>query len=146
MASPKAAISLFGLLLLALPTTAESSFAGIWDGRINGLPEIIINIEESGEKIAGTMTFYLQMLDENGKWRITGKLIEPLLAPRMEGKMVVFEVSHQYAHPGKNSDREPPVKYRMELTSDDEALLRYINYYPHSGPLRILRRRLHYRK
>jgi hypothetical protein len=146
MASPKAATFLFGLLFLAVPTTAESPFAGIWDGRINGLRGIIINIEDSGDKIVGTMTFYLQILGDDGKWRVTGKVIEPLMRPRMEGKIVVFEVSHRYAHPGESYDRDRHVKYRMELTSGDEALLRYINYYPNSGPLRIVRRRLHYRK
>jgi hypothetical protein len=146
MASPKAAAFLFGLLFLAVPATAKSPFAGIWDGRINGLPGIIINIEDSGDKIVGTMTFYLQMLGDDGKWRVMGKVIEPLLKARMDGKSFIFEVSHRYAHPGEGYDRDRHVKYRIEFTSSDEALLRYINYYPNSGPLRILRRRLRYRK
>ena len=100
----------------------NSSFGGTWEGHMNNLPGIDLNINEAGGKISGNITFYFQeRSDPNGPWHIQGEDRTPLLAPRVEGKALTFEVQHHKCH--GCAELGPNVKFRMELTGPNEALL-----------------------
>ena len=62
-----------------------------------------------------------------------------MLAPRVEGNILSFEVLHHKTHGG--SDLGPNVKFRMELTAADEAVLRKPEERSQAGPDMKLRRR-----
>jgi hypothetical protein len=55
---------------------------------------------------------------------------------------IVFEVSHAEAHPGESSARDPNVRYRMDLKSETDATLRWLNYYPDNASLRLVRQQI----
>lgn len=100
----------------------NSSFGGSWEGQINNLPGIDLNINEAGGKISGIITFYFQeRSDPNGPGHVQGQDRTPLLAPHVEGKILTFEVEHHKCH--GCAELGPNVKFRMELTSANEALL-----------------------
>src|SRR5437868_15508304 len=102
------------LLSLTLLCAAKSPFAGNWEGKINGLPGIDVTVEDSGEKITGTVTFYFQLRGDDGKWRVAGKTTLPMIDPKLEAGILSFEVTHHKQH--GSSELGPNVKFRMDLT------------------------------
>jgi hypothetical protein len=117
----KRATFLMGFLILTLAATAKSPFAGTWEGKINDLPGVELTIEDAGGKIGGNISFYFQ-LREDGKWRVADKHTVAMLASHAEGKTLAFEVLHHKKH--GSSELGPNVKFRMELTGANEAVLR----------------------
>src|SRR5260221_582523 len=112
---------LAAFLSLTMIAAAKSPFAGTWKGKINDLPAADLTIEDAGGKLSGVVVFYFQLRGADGKWSVANTLTEPLLALKLDGKNLIFEVSHRNAHPGASSDRDPNVKYRLELTSMNES-------------------------
>jgi biopolymer transport protein ExbD len=105
---------------LAVPE--NSSFAGTWEGSMNGLPGINLKIEEADGKVSGTAVFYLQQRKgDNLPWHATGESEVPLLAPQVKGKTLIFAVQHHRCH--GCSESGPNVKFRMELVGASEARL-----------------------
>jgi hypothetical protein len=100
---------------------AKSPFAGSWTGRTNGLPGVDLTVETAGGKIIGSVVFYLQKLGPDGKWRVAGRSAVPLLAGRVEGDVLKFEVPHHKQHGG--SEYGPNVKFELKLTGVDQASL-----------------------
>src|SRR5438045_7005540 len=78
---------------VAVPGT--SWFTGTWEGKINDLPAIKLKIEEAGGKISGVIVFYFQERSgPNSAWHEAGESRVPLLAPRVKGNTLRFEVRH----------------------------------------------------
>jgi hypothetical protein len=106
-----------------LDGAVNSAFAGIWDGeQMNGLPSLNIKIENAGGKLSGGMVFYLQKRkNTDGPWHVEGESPVPMLAPRVEGKTLLFEVEHHKCH--DCTELGPNVKFREDLISASEARL-----------------------
>jgi hypothetical protein len=115
----------FVILLLvqpSVPVHAKSSFAGTWEGKMNDLPGIDLNIEEHDGKISGHIVFYYQKRsDPNGPWGTTAEYSATLLATHVAGKTLMFEVEHHKCHDCAELDAN--AKFRMELVGPNEALL-----------------------
>jgi hypothetical protein len=96
---------------------------GPWDGKLNDIPGVVeITIDESGQKLNGRIAFFFQKRGDDGIWRVEGDKMEaPMLAPKIEGKSLSFEVNHYKTHGGK--ELGPNAKFRMELTGKSEARL-----------------------
>jgi hypothetical protein len=112
------------LLLLqpSMPVHAKSSFAGTWEGKMNDLPGIDLNIDEAGGKVSGTIVFYFQeRSNANEPWHVAGESPVPLLAPRVDGRILTLEVQHHKCH--TCPELGPNVNFRMELAGPNEALL-----------------------
>ena len=116
------------LALAAALATAQSStparptpaWAGTWEGKVNGLPGITLTIDDAGGKIAGSVVFYLQKrADVNAPWRVTGQDSKPLVAPRVEGNTLTFEVQHQVCD--GCTERGPNARFRVALAGPNEA-------------------------
>lgn len=120
-----AAFAGFVALLLAqssMPVHAKSSFAGTWEGKMNDLPGIDLNIDEAGGKVSGTIVFYYQERSNvNEPWHVAGESPVPLLVPHLEGKTLTFEVHHHKCH--TCPELGPNVKFRVELAGPNEAFL-----------------------
>ena len=111
-----------GLLGLATASVAGSPFVGMWEGKLNDLPGVEIKIEESGQKLIGRIAFFFQKRGDDGKWRVEGDKTElPMLAPKLDGKILSFEVIHYKTHGRK--ELGPNAKFRMELAGSDSAKL-----------------------
>lgn len=103
-------------------SSAGSEFAGVWRGTANGLPSIDLKIEDAGSKLAGTSVFYLQTRkDERVAWHVASEATLPVLNPTVEGRNLSFEVPHHTCH--GCTDYGPNVRFRMELTGQNEARL-----------------------
>jgi hypothetical protein len=112
------------LLLLqpSMPVHAKSSFAGTWEGKMNDLPGIDLNIDEAGGKVSGTIVFYFQeRSNANEPWHVAGESPVPLLAPRVDERILTFEVQHHKCH--TCPELGPNVKFRVELAGPNEAQL-----------------------
>jgi len=106
--------SLPALTQSRMTVPAHSSFAGIWEGKMDNFPAIDLTINEVEGKVSGWVLLYFQV----------GSAI-PLLTPQAEGKALKFEVEdHRCGGCG-----EQPLKhqFRMELTGPDEATLRQLD-------------------
>lgn len=124
------------------PATAyeSSSFAGMWEGRMNDLPAIRLHIQEADSEIRGDIVFYLQERDaSNGAWYAAGESAGPLLAPQVKGKTFTFEVQHHRCH--GCTELGPNVKFRMTLAGSNEARLWKLAEATESDPgLKMIRR------
>ena len=111
------------LLHLSMPVHAKSSFAGTWEGKMNDLPGIGLNIDEADGKVSGTIVFYFQeRSNANEPWYVAGESPVPLLAPRVDGRIpLTFEVQHHKCH--TCPELGPNLKFRVELAGPNEALL-----------------------
>jgi hypothetical protein len=110
------------LLQLSTPVHAKSSFSGTWEGKMNDLPGIDLNIDEAGGKVSGTIVFYFQeRSNANEPWHVAGESPVPLLAERVDGRILTFEVQHHKCH--TCPELGPNVKFRVELAGPNEALL-----------------------
>ena len=142
----KSRFSLLTIVLLCVAALAvtqnsktgsvKSSFAGTWEGRMNDLPGIDLTVTDGG-KIGGTITFYLQQRTDNGPWHVTDKFTTALLAPRMEGQTMTFEVLHFRSH--GSSELGPNVKFRLEMTGANDLLLHKLDD-PSTPPMKLTRR------
>jgi hypothetical protein len=89
---------------------------------MNDLPGIDLKIDDAGGKISGTAIFYYQeRANPNEAWHVAGEAPVPLLSPQVEGKTLTFEVQHHKCH--GCAELGPNIKFRMELTSPNEARL-----------------------
>jgi hypothetical protein len=79
------------ILNLTLAAAERSPFVGKWEGKINNLPGVDLTIETTGREISEVMVFF-QLRGSDGKWRVKDKHTVGLLAARMEGKILAFEV------------------------------------------------------
>ena len=100
----------------------KPSFAGIWQGRVNHLAGINLEIHETDTKIVGTVTFYFQKRDyANSPWHVAGESTLPLLAARRRDESLIFRVQHHRCD--GCSELGPDVQFRMTLAGSDEARL-----------------------
>jgi hypothetical protein len=89
---------------------------------MNDLPGIDLNIDEAGGKVSGTIVFYFQeRSNANEPWHVAGESPVPLLAERVDGRILTFEVQHHKCH--TCPELGPNVKFRVELAGPNEALL-----------------------
>jgi hypothetical protein len=130
---------LAGLLGLPTATGAASSFVGTWEGKINDLPGIEIKVNENKKELSGSVVFFFQRRGEDGKWRIEGEETEvPMLAPRIDGTVLSFEVIHYKTHGG--AELGANAKFRMELIGSDQAILSKVEGKP-AVTLKLTRRK-----
>lgn len=72
---------------------ARPAFAGTWEGKMNGLPAVNLQIEEANGKIGGVMIFYFQeRRDANSPWHVASENPAPLPAPQVKRDTLTFEV------------------------------------------------------
>jgi hypothetical protein len=110
------------IMQAAARLSPESAFAGTWEGKMNDLPGIELKMEVMGGKVTGTIVFYYQeRSDPNGPWHVAGENPVPLLMLHVVGKTLTFEVQHHKCH--GCAELGPNVKFRMELTGQNEARL-----------------------
>jgi hypothetical protein len=127
------------LLTAILMAGAESLFTGKWDGKMNDLPGVDLIIRDAGGNVSGSIVFYFQSRGNDGKWHVGGKYTEPLLTPQTDGKVLTFEVRHHRFH--GSPELGPNVKFRMELTGADDAVLQKLGDDTRPTPLKLSRRR-----
>jgi non-heme chloroperoxidase len=110
-------------------TPSAKSFAGTWEGKMNDLPGINLQIGEADGKFNGSALLYSQ---------VGGPL--PLLAPLVEGKDLTFEI--QQSRCTQCDELGPNARFLMELTGTNEASLwRLDDTGARSGPEMNLARR-----
>jgi hypothetical protein len=121
---------------LSAQTASHAQFVGVWRGQMDNLPAITLNITNEGGGLSGAVLFYfLERATVHDPYTSTPGIPEPLFNPRIEGKSLVFEVSHRRAHPPRTLS-DPPVHFRMTLMDSDKAEL--VNETEKSGPPLVL--------
>ncbi len=96
-------------------------------------------INEIAGEITGMIGFFFQVRGADGKWHIQGdRYAQPLIAPKVEGRNLTFEVVHHKTH--GSSELGPNAKFRMELVGPNEAKLFKLGDNPASPPLKLIRK------
>jgi hypothetical protein len=109
-------VCLAALALAGAASPAEdSSFAGTWEGRLNGLPAVTLEIEDSGGSFAGSATFYVLKDEGEGK-RIGGAARVDMRDVRAHDAVLEFQI----ALPGSGD----VVRFRMTISGRDTAVLK----------------------
>jgi hypothetical protein len=117
---------LMALILLAGPQNPAGAarITGTWEGRMNDLPAVTIELVESNGKLSGTVVFYFMTRPTTtDPWKIERKMSTPMLEPKFDGRMLSFKVSHENAHPGVTGPSDPPVPFELTITAEKEAKL-----------------------
>lgn len=120
------------------PASPTDSFAGIWDGEMNGLPGVQLRLQQTENTISGTIVFYLQKrADSSAPWHVEGNAAVPLLSPHVQGKTLTFEVQHHKCH--GCSELGPNVRFRMQLVASNEARLWKLDEVSSGSGLQLMR-------
>jgi len=104
---------------------------------MNDQPGMEITIKSTAGEISGIIVFYFQERGQDGKWRGKDKYQTPLLTPKVTGKSLTFEVAHHKTH--DSSELGPNVRFRMELTGADEAVLHRVENQQEDAGLKLTR-------
>ena len=105
-----------GLILIAALAggSAESPVAGTWQGKLDGVPAVTLTVKEDGAAWSGTIVFY-KILDDGSGPRVAGKDTSVLVGPKLEGKVLSFQVKGQ---------NDTLLGFQMELTGNGEGELK----------------------
>ena len=116
----------FVLTLAALASVAHpaglSDFVGIWKGTLGSLPAVTLTLEQEDGKPTGAILFYLIRRSEDGKQTASAGVPEPLIDPKLDGKVLTFKVSHKNAHPPRTLN-DPPVEFKLEWEGPGTTVL-----------------------
>jgi hypothetical protein len=104
---------------------------------MNDQPGIEITINNTGDQISGVIVFYFIERGEDGKWHAKAEYEAPLLTPKVTGKSLTFEVAHHKTH--DSPELGPNVKFRMEITGAEEAVLHRIENQQEDPGLKLTR-------
>ena len=137
-------LAILGFLIahvVAAAAAAESPLVGVWEGEHNGLPAVRVTIEQSGDKISGRIAFLFQERGPDGAWQTK----DPndgggqMLAVKVDGKTVTFEVQHHKQHGG--TELGPNVPFRVQVVSPTEARLFKLDEGDPGKGLKLIRRK-----
>lgn len=108
--------------LVAQAAPPTPSLDGTWEGKMNDLPAIELQINNSRGKVSGTMLFFFQeRSDPSEPWHVSGGNPAPLLLPHLDGNTLTFELQHHKCH--NCAELGPNQKFRVELKEPNEARL-----------------------
>jgi len=93
---------------------------GVWRGRMEGVPAVVITISDEGDELTGAMLFYLVRREQGQPPRSAAGSPEPMFNLKFDGKALDFRVSHRRAHGAKTAN-DPPVNFRLTITGPNEA-------------------------
>jgi len=111
------------LLIAAAALAADSPLVGTWEGEVNGHPAVRVVIHRKGETLAGRIAFVFQERGPDGAWQVKDPNPEAgeMLAVKVDGKSIRFEVQHHKQHGG--TEWGPNVPFRVDVTGANEARL-----------------------
>ena len=95
---------------------------GVWRGRMEGVPAVVITISDEGDELTGAMLFYLVRREQGQPPRSAAGSPEPMFNLKFDGKALDFRVSHRRAHPPATAN-DPPVNFRLKITGENEGVL-----------------------
>ena len=130
------------LLLTVVANAADRGLEGTWEGKENDLPSVELTIRDNRDQIGGTIGFYFQSRGTDGKWHLGEKFTVPLLSPKLDGRVLMFETIHHAKH--DSPELGPNNKYRVTFVGPNEARLEIIKDQSQAGggPALILTRRV----
>jgi hypothetical protein len=127
---------LSGAMALAQRQIDTSAIVGQWTGSIEGLPALRLVVQENDGNLTGAVLFYLIRREPGAAPVASPGFPEPMIAPVLDGKTLIFKINHRYAHP-PGSLNDPPVSFRVEVSGMDKAKL----FSGELPPLEITRQR-----
>jgi hypothetical protein len=101
----------------------KSSFTGTWSCKMYGVQAVTLTVKQEQEKLGGTVLFYLIRHNDGKPARSSPGTPEPLIDPRLDGKVLHFQVSHRHAHPPATLN-DPPVSFTFQLIENNRAVLK----------------------
>ena len=104
------------------PRADSSSLVGAWNCKMYGVQAVTLTIQEEKKGLSGSVLFYLIRHNDGRPARSSPGTPEPLIEPRLDGKVLVFKVSHRNAHPPQTLN-DPSVSFRFELIKPNLAKL-----------------------
>jgi len=111
------------LLLAGAAFAADSPLVGTWEGEVNGHAAVRITIQQNGDTLSGRIAFVFQERGPDGAWQVKDPNPEAggMLAVKVNGKSIRFEVQHHKQHGG--TEFGPNVPFRVDVTGENEARL-----------------------
>ena len=87
-----------------------------------GVQAVTLTVKQEQKGFGGTVLFYLIRHNDGKPARSSPGIPEPLIDPRLDGKLLHFQVSHRNAH-APSTLNDPPVSFTFQLIGNDRAVL-----------------------
>ena len=142
------------LICLAIPAFAQQTIAGRWEGKLDGLPWITIQITQDHENVSGTAAFYIHHRDHPGgpSNGLLRKVETDLVNARLSWNTLLFEVrnpdvmNHDVMNHEKSGVTSDPssnnlLEFKMTLTGKDEGLLEKVGKEDGVAPVKMTRQK-----
>jgi hypothetical protein len=132
------------LICLAVPALAQQTIAGSWQGKLDGLPWVKLQITQDHETFSGKATFYIHGREHPGapSDRVLGKTEMDMLNARLSENTVVFEVrNHEKSGVTLDPALNELLTFKMTLTGKDEGLLKKVGKEDDVAPVRMIRQK-----
>ena len=113
-------LALMLVMIITSCRRSTSPIVGLWKGEMNGMPAVELVIQEAESRRTGRVTFIFQRMD-SGTWKVERQNSQPLEKIFFDGQRLLFQVSHEQAHPDSAGD--PPVAFTFTLSSSQEGVL-----------------------
>ncbi len=133
--------AILGFLVVAAVAAADSPLVGVWEGEVNGPPAVRITIQQSGKTLSGRIAFLFQERGPDGAWQVKESSDEggQMLALKVEGKSLRFEVQHHKQHGG--TELGPNVPFRVSIVDSTEGRLFKLDEGDPGKGLKLIRRK-----
>jgi hypothetical protein len=132
------------ICLAAIPAFAQQTIAGKWEGKIDGLPWVTLQITQDHGNLAGTATFYIHDREHPGdpSKGILGKTEVDLVNARLSGNTLLFDVcNHDKSGVTLNAASNELLSFRMTLTGKYEGLLKKVGEEDDIAPVKMIRQK-----
>jgi hypothetical protein len=132
------------LVCLAIPALAQQTIAGKWEGKLDGLPWVTLEITQDHGNLAGTATFYIHDRQHPGdpSKGILGNVETDLLNARQSGNTLLFDVrNHAKSEVALNPASSKLISFTMTLTGKDEGLLKKVGEQDEVAPVKMIRQK-----
>ena len=90
-------------MVAATDKERNAPIVGIWQGELDNLPAVTLNITDEAGSLQGAMLFYLIRKNEGKPPTSSPGIPEPLFNPQFDGKSLTFQLSHRQAHANTTS-------------------------------------------
>jgi len=105
--------------LVIVHAQSVSSWVGVWQGELDGVPSVVLTLARDGGKLEGTLVLNM-ITREGGAPRIVAHEVHVLLRTRTQGDSLAFQV--------ERIDRSAaPMDFTVQLTSETSARIHCLN-------------------
>jgi hypothetical protein len=101
--------------------STAGKWAGTWEGKLDGLPSVILKVTQGGGAVQGQVSFNLIKKVEGGEPTIAGTVTVPMVNPHVQGNELMFQVIREDR--GGDPSKRAVLNFTLMATGERSAKL-----------------------